>query len=463
MKIETHSNYVKLSYGALRRLVAVFMKLFLVKKTSGFEHIPKEGPAIIAMNHQSFFDFLTVAAVAPRNIHFLAAEKFFESKYWRILMIATGQIRVDRKAEDKTKALQGIHTHLKARTLVGIFPEGTRSHLRDDMLKAFTGIAKFALENNVPIIPVGIIGTHDVMAKGDKKPNIKRVVEIHVGKPMHFEKYKGMQDNKEVCTFVTERVMLEIAKLSGKTYNHIESSMHKDFVDKKVALIDLDGTLTKDQTQGLFIKYLRRNNLVTGLDLMMIYMWFTLYKLGIVSNPKNALQFILKKFVNKDVSIINKHVENFYNDSFKNNLYDQSIDLSNKLKDLGYFTILTSAAVQPIVQKFAEKLNFDHYISTELEIVNGMLTGRISGGEHHGLRKVHALVNYFENNSINPTNIISVSDHHSDIPLLKYARYAISVNPNRKLWKYSNKNNIPVLYLNNDELFQHIKLNIINK
>ncbi len=463
MRIETHSKYVKLSYGALRRIAAIFMKAFLVKKTSDFENIPKEGGAVIAMNHQSFFDFLTVAAVAPRNIHFLAAEKFFESKYWRILMIATGQIRVDRKADDKTKALQGVHTHLKAKTLVGIFPEGTRSHLKDEMLKAFTGVAKFALENNVPIIPIGIIGTHEVMAKGDKKPKIKKVVEIHVGKPMYFEKYKGMQDNKEICTFVTERVMLEIAKLSGKTYPHIESPMHNDFVDKKIALIDLDGTLTKEQTQGLFIKHLRNNNLISRMDLTMIYIWFTLYKLGLVSNPKKALQFVLKKFVNKDVSVINNHVDNFYNNTFDKNLYNQSLTLGNQLKEENYYTILTSAAVQPIVKKFAEKLNFDHYISTELEVVDGRLTGKIKGGEHHGLRKVHALVNYFENNKINPKNIIAISDHHSDIPLLKYANYAISVNPNKKLLKYSNQNNIPVLYLNNDELFQHIKLNIINK
>jgi HAD superfamily hydrolase (TIGR01490 family) len=272
-----------------------------------------------------------------------------------------------------------------------------------------------------------------------------------------------MQDNKEICTFVTERVMLEIAKLSGKAYPHIESLMHNDFVDKNVALIDLDGTLTKDQTQGLFIKHLRNNNLITKTDLAMIYIWFTLYKLGLISNPKNALKFILKKFINKDISMINGHIDNFYGDTFKDNLYSQSLDLCDKLKSEGYLTILTSSAVQPIVQKFANKLNFDHYISTELEIDNGMLTGNIKGGEHHGIKKVHALVNYFENNKINPRNIIAISDHHSDIPLLKYAHYAISVNPNRKLLKYSNKNNIPVLYLNNDELFQYIKLNIINK
>jgi 1-acyl-sn-glycerol-3-phosphate acyltransferase len=433
-----------------------------LKKTSGFENIPKEGPAIIAMNHQSFFDFLSVAALAPRNIHFLAAEKFFENKYWKILMIATGQIRVDRKAEDKTKSLQGIQNHLKAGTLVGIFPEGTRSHLREEMLKAFTGIAKFSLENKVPIIPVGIVGTHEILSKGDKKMKIKKVLEIHVGRPMNFTKYHGRHNDKEICNFITERVMMEIAKLSGKKYPHCESQLHNKFVDKNVALIDLDGTLTRDQTQGLFIKHLRNSGFLNKIDLILIYIWFFLYKLGIISNPKKALGFILKKFIKKDMSIINNNVDEFYDDTCKENVYNQALDLCRKLKGEGYYTILTSSAVEPIVKKFASKLSFDDYICTELETENNMLTGKLKGEAHHGIKKVHALADYFQNHNINPQNIIAVSDHHSDIPLLQYADHPISTNPNRKLLKYSTKNNIPVLYLDNDELFQHIKSNIIN-
>jgi len=377
-------------------------------------------------------------------------------------MIATGQIRVDRKAEDKTKALEGVHKHLKAKTLVGIFPEGTRSHLKDEMLKAYTGIAKFALENKVPIVPVGIIGTHEIMSKADKKPKIKKVLEIHVGIPMHFEKYYGMQEDKEICTYVTERVMMEIEKLSQKKYPHYESPMHNEFTDKNVALIDLDGTLTKDQTQGLFVKYLMEKGYISKKDSFLIYLWFILYKAGLVSNPKKALGFVLKKFIGEEVSVIDKVVDDFYEISLKNNIYEQSFDLVNKLRNESYYTILTSAAVQPIVKKFAKELGFDDYISTELEVNNGILTGEIKGESHHGINKVYALHKYFDKHKINPKKIIAISDHHSDLPLLRYAEYAISANPNKKLFKYSKKNNIPVLYLNNNELFQYIKSNIIN-
>lgn len=463
VKIETHSKAVKISYGFLRRVVGIFMRLFLVKKTTGFHNIPKKGAAIIAMNHQSFFDFLSMAAVAPRNIHFLAAEKFFNHKYWRMLMIATGQIKVDRQAKDKEEALSGIHKHLEKKTLVGIFPEGTRSHLPNEMLKAYNGVAKFSLKNHVPIIPAGIIGAHQVLGKGDKKIKIKRVIELHVGKPMNFEKYWGMQDDKEICTYVTEKVMLEIEKLSGKKYPHLESHKHNDFVNKNLALIDMDGTLSRDQSQKLFIKYLFDKKYINKIDLFVIYTWFAFYKLGLLSNPKRALKYALKRFTGHSEKFIDDEVEIFYNKIFKNNLYEQSFEFAKKLKEHGFFTILTSAAVEPIVKKVSKELGFDHYLSTKLELKNGLVTGKTLGNAHHGIEKIHSIINFLENEKINPAKIIAITDHHSDIPLLEYANHPIIANPHRKMLKYSKGKNIPILYLNNDELFQYIKLNIVDK
>ncbi len=463
VKIETHSKIVKLSYGFLRRIAGIFMRLFLVKKTTGFHNIPKKGAAVIAMNHQSFFDFLSMAAVAPRNIHFLAAEKFFNHKYWRMLMIATGQIKVDRQAKDKEEALAGVHKHLEKKTLVGIFPEGTRSHLPDEMLKAYNGVAKFALKNHVPIIPAGIIGAHEVLGKGDKKIKIKKVIELHVGRPMDFSQYWDMQEDKEICTYITEKVMKEIEKLSGKSYPHCESLKHNDFIDKNIALVDMDGTLSKDQSQKLFIKYLFNKKYINKTELLVIYTWFAFYKLGLLSNPKRALKYALKKFTGHSEDLINQEVEFFYNEVLKDNLYEQSFDFANKLKEHGFLTILTSAAVEPIVKKVSKELGFDHYLSTKLELNNGLITGNTLGNAHHGVEKIHSIIRFLENEKINPKKIIAITDHQSDIPLLEYSHHPIIANPHRKMLKYSKGKNIPVLYLNNDELFQYIKLNIIGK
>lgn len=193
-----------------------------IKKVTGLHNIPKKGSSILAMNHQSFFDFLTLSVVCPRNIHFLAAEKFFHHPIWKHVMMFTGQIKVERTSTDKSGVHESVRTHVQKNTLIGIFPEGTRSESKTHMLKAYTGIAKYALAHRIPIIPVGIIGAEDVLSKQGKKINTSKIIEIHIGEPMHFEKYFEGQTDRETLMLVTEKVIKKIEKLSNKIYPHYE-------------------------------------------------------------------------------------------------------------------------------------------------------------------------------------------------------------------------------------------------
>jgi 1-acyl-sn-glycerol-3-phosphate acyltransferase len=137
-------------------------------------------------------------------------------------MRITGQIKVDRKMHEKSSVYLSVKKHIEKGTLIGIFPEGTRSPHKNEMLKAFTGVAQFALRHGVPIIPVGITGTYEILSLYDKRPNLKKIVGIHIGAPLHFQIHHGKDSDKGVCLIVTERVIKEVEKLSGKTYHHYE-------------------------------------------------------------------------------------------------------------------------------------------------------------------------------------------------------------------------------------------------
>lgn len=140
-------------------------------------------------------------------------------------MVVTGQIRVDRHVSDKSSVYEIVESHVRNGTLIGIFPEGTRSPHHDSMLKAFGGVAQFALKHNIPIIPVGILGTYEIMSVHDTRPHIKKIVDIKIGEPLIFSEHKGMHSDKNICSLVTHTVMKELEKLSGKKYPHDESSI----------------------------------------------------------------------------------------------------------------------------------------------------------------------------------------------------------------------------------------------
>jgi 1-acyl-sn-glycerol-3-phosphate acyltransferase len=198
------------------------VRFIWIKEVRGIQNIPRTGPAIVAFNHQSYFDFLCFIAICPRNIHFLAAEKFFTHPLWSVLMKATGQIRVNRTAKDKRAVHNMIYEHLDNGKLVGIFPEGTRAPDKEKMLLAFTGVAKYAIKKRVPVIPVGLRGTFDVMSRHDTKPHFLKIVSIIIGAPVDLKIYLEHKMNKLAYRVITNRIMFTISALSEKPYPYTQ-------------------------------------------------------------------------------------------------------------------------------------------------------------------------------------------------------------------------------------------------
>ncbi len=161
------------------------IKLIWLSGATGLENIPKRGACIICANHSSYFDFLMLAAVCPRRIYFLAGEVFFQKWQWKWLVKITKQIKVDRNSKDKSELIKKVVEYLKEGKVIGIFPEGTRS--ADGKIHDFyNGAVKIALKSEVPIIPVGIKGTYEIMSKFDKFPKFNKKCNMQFGKLINY-------------------------------------------------------------------------------------------------------------------------------------------------------------------------------------------------------------------------------------------------------------------------------------
>lgn len=220
--LERHDPwYLDFSYSIIKYTLGTLIRLIWVKEVKGLEHIPKDGSVIVAFNHQSYFDFLTFIAVCPRHIHFLSAEKFFSHAVWGPLVKLTGQIKVNRKDRDKHDLHTTVYSHLHSGKIIGIFPEGTRADHPEEMLHAFTGVAKYAVKGKVPVIPVGIRGAYEVMSRNDVIPRFKKIIKITVGQPIHFNHDDVQSLEEKHYRELTDKIMLEISYLSGKKYLHV--------------------------------------------------------------------------------------------------------------------------------------------------------------------------------------------------------------------------------------------------
>lgn len=247
MKIK--NKVIDLTFFLIRKTAKPVFKTFWIKEVTGLENIPSKGPAILVFNHQSYFDFLCFLSISPRNTFFLTAEKFFKSKLWKPLMVLTGQIKVERLVRDKRNVHSKVSEYLKQGRMIGIFPEGTRSGDRENLAKGFPGAVKYAHKENVPLIPIGIIGTFDIMSRNDSRPSFKKIVQINIGKPMDFNRFNTHKLNYREFMLLTHFVMLEISKLSQKNTRMNLNSKTNSF---NIAVFDLDGTIIRGQSQFLF-------------------------------------------------------------------------------------------------------------------------------------------------------------------------------------------------------------------
>jgi 1-acyl-sn-glycerol-3-phosphate acyltransferase len=203
-------------------LIGPVLKGIFRPYAEGTEHVPVEGPAILASNHLSYSDWLFMPLMIPRRVTFVAKAEYFTGrglKGWlqRSFFSGAGQVPIDRSSG--SAAAGAIATGLKVLgkgDLFGIYPEGTRSH-DGRLYRGRTGVARMALDAKVPVIPVAVVGT-DVVAPPGKIYGRYARPHVKFGTPLDFSRYQGMQDDRYVLRSITDEIMYEIMTLSGQEY-----------------------------------------------------------------------------------------------------------------------------------------------------------------------------------------------------------------------------------------------------
>lgn len=208
-----------MAYPILKRIIYPLIRLW-TKKINGLENIPRDTNYLVAANHASYVDHLILSSILAvhvnKKIYYLAKKEHFDTFLQRMWHKHVGAIPIDRQAGGK-EALKTAKRYLKKGKIIGIYPEGTRT-LNGKLQRARTGIARLALAAKVPVLPIGLIGTFEILPKGKRVPKFKRAT-VNIGNLMYFDKYYGKENNKKRLRLVTTEIMKEIAKLTGEEYN----------------------------------------------------------------------------------------------------------------------------------------------------------------------------------------------------------------------------------------------------
>ena len=167
--------------------------------STGLDDYLGQGSYIYMSNHQSNYDIPVLLSALPVQFRWLAKVELFKIPIFGRSMRGAGYISIDRSNRKSAfRSLAQAADMIRNGTSVMIFPEGTRSS--DGQLLPFKkGGFVLAVDAGVPIVPITITGTHEVMPKGRLLIRRRRVM-INVGSPIRTSDYtRKTKDKLMVC------------------------------------------------------------------------------------------------------------------------------------------------------------------------------------------------------------------------------------------------------------------------
>lgn len=213
----------QLSYRFASGLISRILTLVVRRRWRGLENFPASGNCIIATNHVTEFDSLTMMDFVNRGakipVRSMVKAELFNTPVVKFFITRAKQIPAYRGSTRPGETLRLARETLQSGETVLVFPEGTLS--RDPQkwpMKAKTGVGALALATRVPVIPVAQWGAHNILDTYARKPKLfpRQTVWVQAGEPVDLTDLYDRADDPAAVQEATDRVMAAIVEmLSG--------------------------------------------------------------------------------------------------------------------------------------------------------------------------------------------------------------------------------------------------------
>jgi 1-acyl-sn-glycerol-3-phosphate acyltransferase len=168
----------------LARVVLTLPMLAIYRfRAIGVDHVPYQGPVILAPNHFSFFDHFFIAMLLRREVQFMAKSQLFRPPVLDFILSHGGTFPVRRGQKDD-EAFITAHSILDRGGTVLMYAEGGRSRSKR-LGEPKSGLGRLVLESGAPVVPIAIHGSQHM--REAKRGVISPKVTVHYGEPIAFE------------------------------------------------------------------------------------------------------------------------------------------------------------------------------------------------------------------------------------------------------------------------------------
>lgn len=216
----------------------------------------------------------------------------------------------------------------------------------------------------------------------------------------------------------------------------------------KLAIFDLDNTILKGDSDYSWIKFLIDSGYVDRQEYKKKNDYFyNQYYLGKLDNEEWS-KFALSYFKGKRAEDIENQINEFLSTIIEPIINIYALRLLHEHSHNNDTMLLASATNSVIVNPIAKRLGFKNIVSTDVEMVNSIYTGKIQGEHALGKGKLLKVKKWMNDNGfLNFKDTVFYSDSINDLPLLLKVNQAIAVNPDDKLRQESNERSWEIIDL----------------
>ena len=213
-----------------------------------------------------------------------------------------------------------------------------------------------------------------------------------------------------------------------------------------LALFDLDRTLVRKDTAGLFVRYEYRHGLISKARVARVALWRLLYTAGVVDSERVARQ-VLSWYRGREEAELRQVTGNWFESDVAPLICERGRHAIAEHRARGDVIAVVTASTQFVAERVAVALEIDHVVCTEVDSVGGRLTGELRGPLCFGrgkLTKVEQFVQSLSDPGIRVSGATAYTDSVTDLPLLQAVGSPVAVNPDPRLRAHAREQGWPI-------------------
>jgi phosphatidylglycerophosphatase C len=200
-----------------------------------------------------------------------------------------------------------------------------------------------------------------------------------------------------------------------------------------LAVFDLDGTITRGDTYVPYLRHILARRLeripnCVGLPMAVLH-----FKLGHLTNDEIKRAFLDAIVGGCSRTEVECFTATFVADRFTRMIKQKAVARIDCHRRQGHLLFLATASLDLYAMAVGRTLGFDHVMATRAAWRDNRIAGGFDGANLRGDEKLAAVRRALARLQHNPSRIIAYSDHHSDLPLLRFADEGIAIDPTPKL------------------------------